>query len=235
MKLPIFLLNTTFVVLIATGFSSFSPQVNLFSINKTANSIKKGNADFQSFIKLFPQRELPYTLGAAELNSWIERSKQKAAKNAPMAKPAVTSTIAESYGDFIPSLNAGRFSRMGPDVFRPEAMLATGDKNIAVIYSRGRGYSRNYASYYLATYTPKGKRIDETFIGGSKGYKKFTGCTITKAQNGSLLVTVQEYENKWKEDGNYYNDDNHITASTVKSSTYKLVATNGAIASIDMP
>jgi hypothetical protein len=235
MKLPIILLNTTFAVFIAAWFGSLLPRASSFSFGHAANTLKKENADFQAFIKLFPARDLPYKLGASELNGWIERSKQKANKNAPMAKQAAVASISESYGEFIPSLNAGRFSRMGPDVFRPEAMLATSDKNVAVIYSRGRGYSRNYASYYLATYSARGKRIDETFVGGSKGYKSFTGCTITKAQNGSLLVTVQEYENKWKEDGNYYSDDNHIMASTVKSSVYKLVSANGAIASVDMP
>ncbi len=234
MKLPFVFINSTFAVVVAAWLSAALPQNVSYSLHNNEELAKKENADFKAFIKLFPNRDLPYKLGATELNGWILRAKQKTNSSAPMAKQAAVATISESFGDFIPSLNAGRFSRMGPDVFHPEALLAN-DKNIAVIYSRARGYSRNYASYYLATYTTNGKRIDEVFIGGSKGYKNFTGCTITKTQNGNLLVAVQEYENKWKNDGDYYAENNQIVASNLKNSTYKMVSPDGAIASVQTP
>jgi hypothetical protein len=241
MKLPFILLNTSLIVLVAGLFSGFFPlsianDLRSEGVAEQKSIIgKKGVSNFQAFVKLFPARELPYKLGATELNGWIEQRKQKENSGAPMAKQAAVVAISESFGDFIPALNAGRFSRMGPDVFRPEAMLVSTGKNVTIVYSRGRGYSRNFASYYLATYTPKGKRIDEVFIGGSKGYKSFTGCLVTKTQNGNLLVTVQEYDNKWKNDGNYYADDNQIFASPLKASTYKMVASNGAITSVETP
>ncbi len=235
MKLPFVFINTTFLMVIAAWFSAFSFQNIGYSQLSNNGLAKKTSADFKAFVKLFPSRDLPYKLGATELNAWILRAKQKNNNNLPMAKQTAASSIAESFGDFIPSLNAGRFSRMGPDIFYPEALLAINDKNVAVVYSRARGYSRNYASYYLVTYTTKGKRIDEVFVGGSKGYKNFTGCTITKAQNGNLLVAVQEYENKWKNDGDYYAENNQIVASNLKSSAYKMVSPDGAIASVQTP
>lgn len=243
MKSSLLLSITTISVATVVCLGFTLPQGERANFGRSADRFYGENdAKFQAFVKLFPPHDLPYKLGASELNGWIEQGKQRAASTgkeaavaAPMAKAVQKATISESFGAFIPSLKAGMFSRMGPDVFRPEAALATTDKNIAVVYSRTRGYSHNYASYYLATYTPKGKRIDELFIGGSKGYKNFTGCTVTKAANGGLLVAVQEYENKWKADGDYYSEDNRITATTLKSAIYKSIAANGTIAAVAVP
>ena len=241
MKLSVFFSVTTISVATVFCLGFTLPQGEKTGFPPFATFYGENDAKFQEFVKLFPPHDLPYKLGANELNGWIEQGKLRAASTGkeelgvPMAKVAQKATISESFGTFIPSLKAGMFSRMGPDIFRPEAALATTAKNIAVVYSRTRGYSRNYASYYLATYTPKGKRIDELFIGGSKGYKNFTGCTVTKAANGGLLVAVQEYENKWKADGDYYSEDNRITATILKSAIYKSISPNGTISAVSVP
>jgi hypothetical protein len=189
-------------------------------------------ASFKRFVALFPSREVPYSVGANEMNAWIERRKKGGAQQ---AKPKMAASIADEYNDYIPEMSSGRFSRMGPDVFTPEAVLAHSAKQTILLYSRSRGYSERKGTQYLAVYSPKGKRLSEMIVAKSDGYEGFMGCKITKTQAGTLLVTTTIYANQWKNDKARYDDENFITAVTPKSSTTRMITASGEIEEIAQP
>ncbi len=231
-------------VAFALLFSGSIFNGSVFGTRAVAESQKKKkDADFEAFIKMFPKRDLPYKLGAAEMNAWIEQRKAREAApstSAPFAKAAASeamtnTSIGTQFEAFIPALRYGQFSRVGPDVFRPTALLSQTNQSILMVYSRSRGYANGYKTYFLATYSPKGKRIDETEIARSRGYDGFLGCEIKKTAKGELLVAVQENVNKWKNDTDKYGKDNYIVATTVKTTSFKTVAPNGKIKAMAQP
>ena len=189
-------------------------------------------ANFKKFIALFPAKPLPYKVGANEMNAWIERRKKK---DAPAARPTKVEAINDTYSDFIPGLSSGQFSRMGPDLFTPEAVVVNNAKQIVVIYTRARGYSERKGTQYLAVYSPKGKRLSEMLIAKSEGYNSFLGCNITQSANGTLIVTTTDYSNQWANDKPGYDEDNYIASVKNLRSYAYMLTTDGDLEQMAQP
>jgi hypothetical protein len=218
------------------GLSVLLSVCGIFMASTVRHSITKDDfteASFKKFVALFPIKELPYKIGADEMNSWITQRKNKA--NAPAAKPMQQVHISDEFDSFIPEVRGAMFSRMGPDIFTPEAVLAKTDKHIILLYSRSRGYSERKGSQYLAVFSPKGKRLSEMLVAKSDGYEGFMGCKITKTQTGSVLVSTTNYVNQWKNDKARYDDDNFITAVTPKKTTSRILTAEGELEEVLMP
>ena len=193
-------------------------------------------ASFKKFVALFPSKEMPYKIGANEMNGWIEQRKNKA--NTAFAKPkqqAETAHITEEFDAFVPEVKGGMFSRMGPDIFTPEAVLANNAKHVVLLYSRSRGYSERKGAQYLAVFSPKGKRLSEMLVAKSDGYEGFMGCKITKTPTGALLISTTQYVNQWKNDKPRYDDDNYIVSVTPKKTTARLLMPDGDLEEVAIP
>jgi hypothetical protein len=217
MKALLFQLSLVGTIL-ATAFGGYHQQSN------EAENARK----FKEFVKLFPQKEMPYSIGAADMNAWIEQRNKKAAIKE-------VEGIDSDFNTFIPEMAEGEFSRIGPDTFRPRALLASNDKSIIVVYSRSRGYYRNSGSYYLASYTPNGKRVENILIARSNGYEGFTGCNINKATDGGMQIVLKEYKNNWKNQSEKYAENNYIVSSEPLSSNVKQVLANGDVRDVYRP
>jgi hypothetical protein len=218
------------------GLSVLLSVCAIFMANTVRHTFAEGDfteASFKKFVALFPAKELPYKIGASEMNAWIEQRKNKS--TVPSAKPMQQARITDEFDSFIPEVKNAMFSRMGPDIFTPEAVLAKTDKHIILLYSRSRGYSERKGSQYLAVFSPKGKRLSEMLVAKSDGYEGFMGCKITKTQTGGVLVSTTNYVNQWKNDKARYDDDNFITVVTPKKTTSRILTPEGDLEEVLMP
>jgi hypothetical protein len=219
--------------MLATSICCASAAIFMAHTHVSAPPFEFTAASFKKFVALFPSKEVPYKIGADEMNAWIEQRKNKG--NTAFAKPVQQARITEEFDDFVPEVKSAMFSRMGPDIFTPEAVLANNAKHVVLLYSRSRGYSERKGSQFLAVFSPKGKRLSEMLVAKSEGYDGFMGCKITKTTTGGLLIVTTNYVNQWKNDKPRYDDENYIVAVTPKTTTARLLSPDGDLETVAMP
>ncbi len=135
---------------------------------------KKSKKLFKKFIKSFPSEGLPYKVDQAQL--------LKYKINAKMTREEITALmvneIPDEFSAYVPGLNQGKFSRMGPSTYRFEQLLAQTDNIVAVVISKSRGYRSN-PSFLLYTYSSKGKLLTTKQLGW-RSYNSITTASIDK-------------------------------------------------------
>jgi hypothetical protein len=102
---------------------------------------------FRDFLGQFPKVKLPYSIKLDEERMKVEQVGRKDTK-----------PLSFDYGEYVPGLTRGMVSRLGPDDYYPEALLAQNDRYTAVVYYAVSGF-RGAIRYYLATYDSKGNEI----------------------------------------------------------------------------
>ncbi len=91
------------------------------------------------------------------------------------------------YATFIPDINRGMMSRMGPSTYEAEAMVASNDQYNAVIYSESRSFNMGSKSFYMATYSKEGHQISVQYLGYA-GSNSFVEMDVAKNKNMSMTV-----------------------------------------------
>jgi hypothetical protein len=128
--------------------------------------------------------------------------------------------ISKDFKTFIPDLRA-RFSRMRPDIYMYEAVLANNNNHAAVIYSVHAPY-RDYPSYILTTYTADGELISETtFV--QRSYDQLVVRNIDAQKH----IPIKTYEFDYEEEGVQYEKPVPIDKLKLKNVATLKVAKSG--------
>jgi hypothetical protein len=116
---------------------------------------------YKKFLSEFKQVDIPSTIA---LKAYIVTDKSNPKKEVVFGKGK---RLTNDYVSFIPGIDRGMMSRMGPSTYRAEAALATSGKYSAVIYSKALPFDGGAKSYILATFDDKGKNIGTERLGFS--------------------------------------------------------------------
>lgn len=119
--------------------------------------------------------------------------KQKQSKKIEVAKER--HILGADYGTFIPGINRGMMSRMGPSTYEAEAMVASNDKYNAVIYSESRSFGRGAKSFYMATYGKDGNQISVKYLGRA-GSNSFVKLDVAKNMSMTVKGMIKRDNNK---------------------------------------
>lgn len=169
---------------------------------------------YQKFLTKFDQVDLPHTI-APEKAKTVGEYFELQQKGIPFDSEK---HLGREYSEILPAIFSGMRSRMGPDDFQAEALLASEKHFEALIYSRTPSF-REGKTYYVATFDKKGKKVDEISVSGSY-YRDMSQATIDK----DLNISMQNYEVKGM-DG----DDEDVLEYILKSSQSYSISPNGSI------
>lgn len=168
-------------------FSPISKMVNSeVEVEMTAEMKSK---KFKEFLSNFQDIALPYEVNQDNFANYMTDEKHNIYNS--------ENRISKDFKAFIPELGA-RFSRMGPDIYMYEAVLANNSNHAAVIYSVHAPY-RDYPSYVLATYTAEGELISETVF-ANRAYDNLIIGHIDAQKH----ITIKTYEFGYDDEGVQY-------------------------------
>jgi hypothetical protein len=146
---------------------------------------------FKAFINEFKQVQLPNTLTfksdyhrvnkheVSQSGELLQNSIIKKSSNKPKR------VLGKDYVTFIPGINSGMMSRIGPTTYTAEVMLASNKQYTAVIYSESRPFDYTVNGYTLATFDNTGKQIYAKHIGESS-----TNGYIKMAFSKNMSITI---------------------------------------------
>jgi hypothetical protein len=146
------LLKISFILAFVTSLCSFA----YYSTQESSQERL-----YKQFLSEFEQVDIPNTL---LLKAYIVTSKKDSKKELVVKKGKA---LTKEYTSFIPGIDRGMMSRMGPSTYKAELALATSGKYSAVVYSESRPFDGGTKSYILATFDGKGKKIGRKYLGAS--------------------------------------------------------------------
>lgn len=171
-----------------TVLAAFSPMKKAFSPStevEMTEEMKK--TEFKHFLNNFEEVALPYSIDQSTFADYNDNRKNKSSLyNAE-------NRITLDYKAFVPGLES-RFSRMGPNVYLYEAVLANENDYATVIYSSHAPY-RDYPEYLLVNYDNKGTILStETFA--HRSYDGLIVGSIDKDKSISIKTYKFDYEDE---------------------------------------
>lgn len=121
---------------------------------------------YKDFLSKFEQVNLPSTL---TLESYIvtnemEPEERKKQLEKSESKEELSKVLGKDYATFIPGIDRGMMSRMGPSTYKAELALATSGKYSAVIYSESRSFDGGAKSFILATFDGNGAPVGTQYL-----------------------------------------------------------------------
>jgi hypothetical protein len=136
---------------------------------------------YKEFLSQFEQVDLPskITLEAYIVTNEMKPAKRKKQLEKAKSEAEVLKVLTKEYAPFIPEIEYGMMSRMGPSTYKAELALATTGKYSAVIYSKSRSFDGGAKSYVLATFDGHGTPIETQYLGYSDLEEKVE-LTISK-------------------------------------------------------
>lgn len=185
------LVKVSFIVALTTSLCSFAYLSNMEDGKEQL---------YKEFLSQFEQVQLP-TVVTFKMNVELYEKKQQNQTHRKERAKVNTKILGTKFGDFIPGINHGMMSRMGPSTYEAEAALATSGKYSAVIYSRSRAFDGGAKSYSLATFDGNGKSIETKYL-GYVGENECVEIAITK----KMELTIKGMLSKGE--GNNYEVDN---------------------------
>lgn len=192
-----------------TFLAVFSPIKNM--INPSAEvemteAMKKKK--FKQFLNNFDNVDLPYDIDQSDFADYMTDRKGRSALYNSDRK------IDNDFKAFVPGLGA-RFSRMGPNIYLYEAVIASSNDAATVIYSSHAPY-RDYPEYLMVTYDASGDITDKTTF-AHRAYDQLTIGDIDKAMHVTIKTYTFDYED---EDIRYENaiDESKLNLKQVATS-----------------
>lgn len=204
------ILKIALAVLVVFGLSSFVLVQN-FNTKETPPIDQKL---YQKFLSKFDKTDLPYAVGpikAKTVGEYFDLQQEGIPFDADKH-------LGREYAKILPAISSGMMSRMGPDDYQAEVLLASEKHFKALIYSRTPSF-REGKTYYVATFDKEGKKVDQISVSGSY-YRNMSQATIDK----DLNISMQNYEVKGM-DG----DDEDALEYILKSSQTYSISPNGSI------
>ena len=183
------------VIAALTATISFSSLVAFRSVSgtETTADLPVDKVLYEKFLHSFPKVTFPYSIQ-------FERPKTEAdVENlygwSSTGEKDYGVQLGYEFSKFIPALERGYMSRMGPDDFYSDAMLASNDKFSAVIYKRRPNYQSHVTSYVLATFDKNGKMISQRTVGSCYA-DYFEEPTIS----GDLKINIAHFKANYIDD-----------------------------------
>lgn len=194
------------------GLSFFALFVMLaFIAPSTVIPIEKiSTDDFSKFLKMFPEKELPFSITNEDIDEGSKKERFK--------------TVENIFYKILPNWKQHKFSRMpGPAILPIQSFRK--DELIAVIYSTHNIYTGRFPSFYCSTFNAKGQFL-ETFQLGSSSLERSTTFTIDK----NLIVEKVTYENVWKNCVHEYGfQGNEVVKRNKKEIKFFQIKKNGTL------
>ncbi len=164
-----------------TFLTIFSPIKNLIpssAADKTPEIIKKKT--FREFLNNFDNIDLPYDIDQSDFMEYVANYKGKNKLYSSDRR------IHSEFEAFVPGLGT-KFSRVGPNIYLYEAILASSKDAATVIYSSHAPY-QDYPEYFMVTYDNFGNISQKTTF-AHRSFKQLTIGAIDKTMN----VTIKTY------------------------------------------
>lgn len=173
------------VITFLAVFSPIKNMVNPSTEVEMTEAVKKKK--FKEFLSNFDNIDLPYEVGQSDFMEYMaDRKGRNALYNNDRR-------IDSDFKAFVPGLGA-RFSRMGPNIYLYEAVLASSNDAATVIYSSHAPY-RDYPEYLMVTYDASGDITDKTTF-AHRSYDQLTIGTIDKAMHVTIKTYTFDYEDE---------------------------------------
>lgn len=179
--------------------------------------IENNKTSFEKFLNKFPEANLPYAVDMEAL-----AIDQLDPEDAPDLDEA--SLLGDEFGTILPAIEHRKFSRMGPDDFHAEAILASTDDFHILTYSRKHPFSFYTGSHVLAVFSRSGKLLDELSFAYS--YGRDGGMTGSIDQ--SFTIEISEKETIWSKDVDKFGyEDNKVERYKTVSSKFYTIDKDG--------
>ncbi len=193
---------------IVTFFSNFDKKVE----EKTTEDL------FKAYINTFKQASFPYII--SQKTQGIDFNDIET-----VYEPATTiNEINHKYLMFIPD-HRPRYSRMPPETYEYQALLASNDEFVAVIVKASMPYSHLATTYKLITYTPEGKVINIKNIAQYYGIERYDVVEI----DSNLNVNIKTIVNEWDKNAQ------KLLSSTILEYKSFILTSDGTITSRESP
>ncbi|MCP4441270.1 MAG: hypothetical protein GY810_20385 [Aureispira sp.] len=172
---------------------------------------------YKKFLSKFTKAKLPYTLkfdAPKVRGKWYKNGFKASQENAK-----VENHLTHEFSKFIPAIRRGYMSRMGPDDYQAEVMVASNDKFNAIIYSKKPNYAGRKTTYTLMTFDQHGDLISKQDIARVYG-ESYYDAKISK----NLVVSVKHYKAEY-DDTKKYDDQQEMDFRAGESIKYTITAT----------
>lgn len=166
---------------------------SFMALNHNPEELPVDKALYAKFLGNFEKKELPYSIQFERPKTEADVEKMYGWNND--REKGYGNELGFEFAQFIPSLERGYMSRMGPDEFYADALLASNDKFSAVIYKRKPNYQNHITTYTLATFDAQGKMISQRTIASCYA-DYFEEPTITK----DLAIKIEHFKANYLED-----------------------------------
>lgn len=200
-----------------TFLAVFSPVKNMVyssvEVEMTETMKKK---KFKEFIDNFENVDLPYHVNQTNFTNYLTNRKSRNSLYNSDRK------INTEFKAFVPDLGA-RFSRMGPNVYLYEAVIASSNEHATVIYSSHSPY-RDYPKYLMVTYNKSGEILSETTF-AHRSYNQLIIGDIDKTMD----VTIKTYTFDYEDEEIDYNEPIDASKLSLKNVATSRITKKGTV------
>ncbi len=171
---------------VAVAFCSFALFQN------TKKDLGVSPQVYKKFLSKFEKVELPHVIGEDVPKTYEKLKKRENNYETSDAKKRLD----REFGEIIPDISRGYYSRMGPDEYEAEVLLARTDKFDIIVYSRFPSF-RSGKTYYVATFSKEGTEIARQVIASTNyNYSRIQKATIDKELNIKVedFVTSDKFD-----------------------------------------
>ena len=200
-----------------TFLAVFSPLKNAINPNvevEMTEAMKKKK--FKQFINKFENIDLPYDIDQSDFSDYITDRKSRSTLYNNDRR------IDADFKAFVPGLGA-RFSRMGPNIYLYEAVIASSNDAATVIYSSHAPY-RDYPEYLMVTYDGSGEITSETTF----AHRAYDQLTIGAIDN-AMHVTIKTYAFDYEDEDIEYENKIDVSKLSLKSVATSKVSKKGKV------
>lgn len=153
----------------------------LYSFSQLGQDKEEGRANYAKFLAQFEEQALPLQLNQ---NQW-ESSEAQQEYERDLWQNISGKRLGREFSAFIPGLDDGMMSRMGPDRYQSQALVAQTENYDLLLYAILPPFRAN-ERWILAAYSKKGELIDEMMVATNR-YQKQVGALI--AEDGAIVLT----------------------------------------------
>jgi len=158
----------------------------LYSFSQLGQDKEEGRANYAKFLAQFEEQPLPLKLNQEKIESEIEQRQYQR----DLWQNISGKRLGREFSAFIPGLDDGMMSRMGPDRYQSQALVAQTENYDLLLYAVLPPFRAN-ERWVLAAYSKKGELIDEMMVAANR-YQKQVGALIT--EDGAIVLTEWKRE-----------------------------------------
>jgi len=177
---------------------TFLLAFGLYSFTQLGQDKEEGQVSYADFLAQFEQQALPLTLNHDQFSSRVEQEKYER----DLWEKLPGKRLNRAFSAFIPGLDDGMMSRMGPDRYQAQGILAQTQNYDLLLYAVLPPFRAN-ERWVLAAYSKKGELIDEMMVATNR-YGKQVGATISE----DCSITLQEWDRELEDERYSYKETN---------------------------